>query len=413
MNTEYPKKELFVYLKRTIGRDFDDISKHFKVLLLTGMRQVGKTTCLKEAAGEGRRYVSLDDPKTLAMAQNEPEYFFDRFAPPLFIDEIQYAPGLFPYIKMLVDNTDKNGLIWLSGSPQYSMIKNVTESLAERIVIVEMHGFSIYERDGKASLQKPFLPSNKPPSLLDKKSPSETFKIIWQGSFPYIAVNGAEYWDRFYSSYVKTYLERDVRQLINIGDGAAFYLFMRVVAARTAQTLNISDIAQNANINVKTAEKWLSVLQASGAVYLLKPYFTNISKRFSKRPKLYFLDTGLCAYLTEWIEWQTLEAGAMSGAIFETFVVSEILKSYHHNGKFPNLYYYRDWNNAEIDLLISQNGLLYPIEIKKTASPKQDDIKAFNTLAKFADVGYGSLICLVKENIPLTRSANAISIWEI
>jgi predicted AAA+ superfamily ATPase len=389
------------------------LSGHFKVLLLTGMRQVGKTTCLKNIAGAGRRYVSLDDPKILSMAQNEPELFFERFVPPLFIDEIQYAPGLFPYIKMLVDNSDENGMIWLSGSQQYSMMKNVTESLAGRVAIVEMHGFSIYERDDMALLQKPFLPSEKPPSLLGRKSSASTFKIIWQGSYPYIAINGAEHWKRFYSSYIKTYLERDVRQLINIGDEIAFYRFMRVVAARTAQMLNISDIAQHSGITVKTAERWLSVLQASGVVYLLKPYFPNISKRFTKHPKLYFTDTGLCAYLTEWISWPTLEAGAMNGAFFETFVISEILKSYHHSGDEPNLYYYRDYNKVEIDLLISQNGLLYPIEIKKTANPQKDDLTAFATLAKLADIGYGSLICLVKENIPLTDSASAVSVWEI
>jgi predicted AAA+ superfamily ATPase len=347
-----------MYRERTIGGYLQGLSKHFKVLLLTGMRQVGKTTCLKNIAGENRRYVSLDDPQYLSIAQNEPELFFERFAPPVFIDEIQYAPELFPYIKILVDNSDQNSMIWLSGSQQYSMMKNVTESLAGRVAIVEMHGFSIYERDGRALLQKPFLPLKKPPSLLDIKSSAETFKIIWQGSFPYITVNGTEYWKRFYSSYIRTYLERDVRQLINIGDEAAFYRFMCIVAARTAQTLNISDIAQNSNINVKTAEKWLSVLQASGVVYLLKPYFSNISKRFTKHPKLYFMDTGLCAYLTEWTSHQTLEAGAMSGAIFETFVIAEILKSYHHSGDIPNLYYYRDWNKVEIDLLISQNGLL-------------------------------------------------------
>jgi predicted AAA+ superfamily ATPase len=402
-----------MYRKRTIGGYFDDVSKRFKVLLLTGMRQVGKTTCLKNIARKSRRYVSLDDPKILALAKSEPELFFERFAPPVFIDEIQYAPELFPYIKMLVDNSDGNGLVWLSGSQQYSMMKNVAESLAGRVAIVEMHGFSIYERDGRALYQKPFLPSNKPPSLLDKKNSSETFEIIWQGAFPNIAVNGAEHWKLFYSSYVKTYLERDVRQLINIGDETAFYRFICVAAARTAQTLNISDIAQDSGINVKTAEKWLSVLQASGAVYLLKPYFSNVSKRFAKHPKLYFMDTGLCAYLTEWVSPQTLEAGAMGGAFFETFVIAEILKSYHHNGESPNLYYYRDSNKVEIDLLISQNGLLHPIEIKKSANPKKDDVKAFDTLAKIADVGYGSLICLTKENLPLTNSANAISIWEI
>jgi len=403
----------FVYKNRTVGGYFDEVSAHFKVLLLTGMRQVGKTTCLKNTAGEGRRYVSLDDPQILTLAKSEPALFFERFTPPLFIDEIQYAPELFPYIKMLVDGSSETGQIWLSGSQQYSMMKNVTESLAGRVAVVDMHGFSIYEREDKASLQKPFLPSSNPQPLLSRKSSPETFEIIWLGSFPHVVNSGAAQWNLFYSSYVKTYLERDVRQIINIGDAQAFQRFMSVVAARTAQTLNISDIANASEITVKTAEKWLSVLQASGVVYLLKPYFSNISKRFTKRPKLYFTDTGLCAYLTEWTSPQTLEAGAMSGAFFETFVISEILKSYSHNGQSPNLYYYRDSNNVEIDLLISQDGLLYPIEIKKSAAPKKDDVKAFAALAKTATIGHGALICQIKESIPLTESIDAISIWEI
>jgi hypothetical protein len=402
-----------MYKNRTIGGYFNEVSAHFKVLLLTGMRQVGKTTCLKNTAGESRRYVSLDDPQILSLAKNDPALFFERFAPPVLIDEIQYAPELFPHIKMLVDNSSENGLVWLSGSQQYAMMKNVTESLAGRVAVVDMFGFSIYERDDKAPQQKPFLPSGNPPALLDKRSSAETFEIIWQGSFPHIVNSGAAQWNLFYSSYVKTYLERDVRQIVNIGDETAFTRFMSVVAARTAQVLNISDIANNSNINVKTAEKWLSVLQASGVVYLLKPYFSNVSKRFTKHPKLYFTDTGLCAYLTEWTSPQTLEAGAMSGAFFETFVISEILKSYRHNGESPNLYYYRDSNNVEIDLLISQNGLLYPIEIKKTASPQKSDVKAFGTLAKIAAVGHGTLICQTKENLPLTETANAVSVWEI
>ncbi|MDR2693998.1 MAG: ATP-binding protein [Chitinispirillales bacterium] len=402
-----------VYSERTVGGYVRSVSNQFKVILVTGMRQVGKTTCLRNIAEGGRRYITLDDPKILSLAKSEPELFFERFAPPLLIDEIQYAPELFPYIKMLADNAGENGLFWLSGSQRYSMMKNVTESLAGRAAIIDMLGFSIYERGGKGGLQKPFLPSGSPNSLLGPKSSLDTFKIIWQGSYPQIAVNGGNDWNLFYSSYVKSYIERDVRNIINIGDEMAFHRFIGVIAARTAQSLNMSDIAQNSNITVKTAEKWLSILQASGIVYLLKPYFSNVSKRFTKHLKLYFTDTGLCAYLTEWTSPETLSAGAMSGAFFETFVITEILKSYLHNGLTPNLYYYRDSNKVEIDLLISENGLLYPIEIKKTANPKKEDIKAFNTLAAIAEIGHGSLVCLVKEKIPITDSVNAISVWEI
>jgi predicted AAA+ superfamily ATPase len=402
-----------MYKNRTLKDTILSAEKFFKIVLLTGMRQVGKTTFLRHISSKDRKYVTLDDPKTLLMAKNEPEIFFQKYAPPILIDEVQYAPELFPYIKMLVDSSDKTGQIFMTGSQQYSMMKNVTESLAGRAAITDISGFSIYEREGKGLLQQPFLPDAKLPEVLDKKNTAKTYEIIWQGSYPQIANASRQNWELFYGSYLKSYLERDVRQLKNILNESRFIKFMSVVAARTAQELDASDIARNTDIDIKTTNDWLSVLEASGIIFLLKPYYKNITKRFIKRPKLYFTDTGLCSYLTQWSSPEVLEAGAMSGAIFETFVINEIIKSYKHNGKNQQFYYYRDSQKKEIDLLISQNGLFYPIEIKKTGHPKKEDISAFKTLETIENVGYGSLICLTEQSIPLTQKANAVSVWDI
>ena len=221
-------------------------------------------------------------------------------------------------------------------------------------------------------------------------------------------------WHAFYSSYVRTYLERDVRQLIKVGDNMTFLKFLKVVAARTAQELNVADIARNVEIAPNTAKSWLSILEASGVIYMLQSYYNNVSKRAIKKAKLYFTDTGLCAYLSEWNTSEALAAGAMNGAFFETFVISEILKSYYHNGINPSLYYYRDNTGAEIDLLISANGFLYPVEIKQTSNPNKDMIKNFNVLKSLKqNIGYGTIICLTDKARPLDENANAISIWDI
>jgi len=399
---------------RTIETVIRKIDRNFKVLLLTGMRQVGKTTVLINIADTTRTYITLDDVLSLKMAKEDAYLFFQANKLPILIDEIQYAPELFSHIKMLVDASSQFGQVWMTGSQQFLLMKGVSESLAGRLAVLEMLGFSIYEQEGKGSLQKAFLPSETPTSLLSRKSLAETYQIIWKGSFPEITLKDNEMWAIFYSSFVKTYIERDVRQLLNVGNELAFYNFLKTVAARTAQELNMSDIANSLGISLNTVKSWLSVLQTSGIIYLLQPYYENVTKRIAKRPKLYFTDTGLCAYLTDWNTPETLSAGAMNGAIFETFVFTEILKSYKHNGLNPSFYYYRDSNKAEIDLLIVENGIFYPVEIKRTASPDKSMIKNFQILENLEKkTGYGSLICLTDKVIPLTHNANAISVWDI
>lgn len=399
---------------RTIESVIKNANSNFKALLLTGMRQVGKTTVLKDLAENNRTYVTLDDVLSLNLAKEDAYLFFQTHKTPLLIDEIQYAPELFPHIKMLVDKSSQSGQVWLTGSQQFLLMKGVSESLAGRLAVLELMGFSIYEQEGKGNQQKPFLPSPVPESVLSKKSLLETYRTIWKGSFPEITLKNDDVWALFYSSFVKTYIERDVRQLLNIGNELSFYNFLKVVAARTGQELNLTDIANSLDISLNTVKSWLSVLQASGVIYLLQPYYENVTKRIVKRPKLYFLDTGLCAYLTDWNTPEALSSGAMNGAIFETFVFVEILKSYKHNGLQPSFYYYRDSNKVEIDLLIVQNGVFYPVEIKRTASPDKKMIKNFDVLESLGKkAGYGSLVCLTEKVLPLTEKANAISVWDI
>jgi predicted AAA+ superfamily ATPase len=402
-----------MYKERTLRKSVLKASKSFKTVIVTGMRQVGKTTFLKHIGQSNRQYVTLDNPKDLVLAKNESELFLQTYKTPIFIDEIQYAPELFRYIKIYVDNSSKKGDVWMTGSQQYCLMKGITESLAGRIAIINLLGFSIYERENKGALQKPFIPKSFPNALLNKKDLSETYKIIWKGSFPEIADAPDGNWSLFYSSYVKSYIERDVRQITKVENELSFIKFLSVAAARTGQELNISDIAKDVEVSPNTIKAWLSILESSGIIYLLKPYFKNITKRFVKKPKLYFLDTGLCAYLSSWNTWKSLETGALSGNFFETFVISEIIKSYHHNGQFPSLYYYRDSNQNEIDLLIETNGKFHPVEIKKTANPTKNDIKTFETFSHIENVGYGSLICFTDKARPLTKNIDAISIWDI
>lgn len=404
-----------MYLPRTLENFAKSAASQFPVLLVTGARQVGKTTFLRHFSESNRTYVSLDDVLLLDLAKRDPALFFQRFQPPLLIDEIQYAPELLPYIKMAVDNTRQPNLFWLTGSQQFHLMKGVSESLAGRVAVVQLLGLSRLERIGRGSESKPFVPMPseiiEQERIIDPLDLRDLFQMIWRGSYPAIVVSKDMDRDLFYSSYVQTYLQRDVRDLARVGDEMAFLRFLRVAAARTGQLLNLSDFARDADISVNTAKSWLSIMQASGLVYLLEPYHNNLSKRLTKTPKLYFLDTGLCSYLTGWSSPETLEAGAMSGAILETWVISELLKSYLHNGRNAPFYYYRDKDRKEIDLLIVQDGIIYPLEIKKTASPTLADIRSFLSLQKLGmPVGPGGVICLTKQSLPITDSAMSIPV---
>lgn len=404
-----------MYIKRTLENFLGKATGQFPVMLVVGPRQVGKTTILQHLRKKGRTYVTLDDPTLATLAKEEPSLFLQRFKPPVLIDEIQYAPELLPFIKIHVDRDRKPGSFWLTGSQQFQLMQGVSESLAGRVGIVNLLGLSLKELQGQPKLATPFLPTN---NQLHKRLKSalplflqDVYHVIWRGAFPAFALNKEMDRDLFYSSYVQTYLQRDVRDLANVGDEGSFLKFLRAAAARTGQLLNMSDMARDAAISVPTAKRWLGVLEVSGIVYLLEPYHTNTTKRLIKSPKLYFLDTGLCAYLTEWSSPKTLEAGAMSGPILETFIFTEILKSYWHNGKRAPLYYYRDKDKKEIDLLLLRDETFYPLEFKKTASPNKDDTRHFKVLEQLRNpIGEGGVICFAETLLPITKNVSAIPV---
>lgn len=407
-----------MYTPRTLETYFRTASTQFPVMLITGARQVGKTTFLQHLREEGRTYVTLDDPLLLQLARDDPALFFQRFDPPLLIDEIQYAPGLLPYIKMDVDRRRQPGAYWLTGSQPFHLMSGVSESLAGRVGIVQLFGLSRREQTGDAGSATPFLPGAQDVFARAQSGGAlglmDLYRLIWRGSFPAVALNAQMDRDLFYSSYVQTYIQRDVRDLARVADESAFLRFLRACAARTAQLLNVADLSRDADVAPNTAKHWLSVLQASGIVYLLEPYHTNVTKRLVKTSKLYFLDTGLSAYLTEWSSPATLEAGAMAGALFETWVFTEILKSWRHNGRRTPFYFYRDKDQKEVDLLIEQDGMLYPLEFKKTASPDRQAGRHFQVLSKLGlPVGAGGVVCLVSQTVPLSENVTAIPVAAI
>lgn len=400
-----------IMYQRTLTKVIQKVDQHFPVLLITGPRQVGKTTLLKMCADVSRQYVTLDDLDIRFLAQNDPGLFIQTYKAPLIIDEIQYAPQLLSYIKIIVDQERKNGMFWLTGSQKFYLMKGITESLAGRVAILDLLGLSQAEIENKQSI--PFLPTLDWISKAKQQSSLSTltyiYNKIWLGSFPRVNQDGMR--DIFYKSYIQTYIQRDIKDILSILNETSFYKFLTAIAARTGQLLNYADLARDVAIDNKTAKAWLSVLQTSGLVYLLYPYHNNITKRLIKAPKLYFLDTGLCSYLTKWTTAASLEAGSMSGAILETYLFSEILKSYLHNGLEPNFYYYRDADQKEIDLLIEADDILYPVEFKKTATPSNTASKNFNLLHKLGkQVGHGGVVCLVEKDIPLSDTVVAIPV---
>ncbi|GHU43462.1 ATPase [Betaproteobacteria bacterium] len=397
------------YIKRTIEDSIARASRFFPVVLLTGPRQVGKTTVFKNC--EERTYVSLDTLEQRNLALNDPALFLQRFAPPVLIDEIQYAPGLMSYIKAIVDERpEDSGLFWLTGSQQFLLMKGVSESLAGRVGILQLQGFAQGEKFARSQC-KPFLPTNAWREDARPQSLQQTYELIWKGSFPKLYQADTDHWQLFYDAYVQTYVERDIKGLTAISSEMNFLRFVKALAARTGQLLNYADIAADVGISQPTAKSWLSLLVSSGLVYLLQPYSRNVTKRLVKTPKLYFLDTGLACYLTGWKTPEVLEAGAMSGAMFETYVVSEIVKSYWHNGVEASLYFYRDSDGKEVDLLIEEAGTLYPVEIKKKSNPDKRDITAFDTLkALKTPIGAGAVICQAATHLPLAESVHAIPV---
>ncbi|MCM1123544.1 MAG: ATP-binding protein [Eubacterium sp.] len=392
-----------MYIYRIMEAKLKYLSKHFSVVMVCGARQVGKTTLLNQIKTDNEQiqYVTLDYPRIRSLAREDPELFLQQYQPPLIIDEIQYAVELLPYIKIRADQANKNGMYYLTSSQMFHMMKNVSESLAGRVGILSMFSLSRAEIDGKKS--EPFLP-NKVKMAESCDTITGIFQKIYRGGMPRMIIDPELSTEDYFGAYMQTYLERDIRDLVMIKDETKFLKFISCAAARVSQEVNLADMAKDIEIDRKTADHWLSLLVSSGLVYLLPPYSGNTIKRIVKRPKLYFMDSGLACYLSLWNNPRALELSAMAGAMFENYVISEIIKGYVNHGidVRSRLCYYRDNNGMEIDLMILDNGILYPIEIKKSADPGQSALKNFSVLNRLPEqTGEGAVICMTPMVIPL------------
>lgn len=393
-----------MYITRHMEKPVMELNEQYPVLLLTGPRQVGKTTMLEhliEVEGKGRKKVSLDDLTLRELAKTDPKMFFQLYQPPLLIDEVQYAPELFPYIKIMVDERHQPGDFWLTGSQLFKMMKGVQESLAGRVALLHLSPLSqseIMKRPPEPpfSLELPLLSERQ--NGRQMLNTPEVFQRIHQGGMPALVTGTYSNASIFYSSYIDTYMERDVRRLSNDIDSLKFLRFLRSVAARTSQQVNYKCIADDAEIDQTTAKNWLHVLEALGIIFLLEPYSNNVLKRTVSTPKLYFYDSGIVCYLTRWSSPETAMEGAMSGALLENYTVAEIIKTYQNAGQEPFLYYYRDKDAREIDLILERDGKLFPIEIKKMASPPKKLTKVFDLIDKSPlQRGTGAILCMADQ----------------
>ena len=408
------------YINRTIEETVINLSKSFPVIMITGARQVGKSTLLYHITGKlGKniKRVSLDNISDRTLAVEDPTLFLETYPSPIIIDEFQYAPNLLSFIKIEVDNRRFNelnggepssGLFFLTGSQRFEAMGQISESLTGRVAIIDMYGFS--NKELNAANQSPFIPEieilRKAKNTEKNMSMKEVFERIFKGSFPEIFTDEKLSRDAFFENYIRTYIEKDIRKLINIKDEIKFMKFMVSVAARTGQELNLNDISNDADVSNPTASNWLSILVNTGLVVLLQPFSKNMIRRVVKSPKLYFMDTGLASYLAKYPSPDILESSYYAGAIFETFVVSEIIKSFSNNGLDPRrfIYYYRDNNKNEIDIVIEHNNKLYPVEIKKSKNPGKNAAMSFHVLNDTKmDVANGTVLCMIDEIFPLDR----------
>ena len=405
------------FYQRQMQPLLQNLIQQFPTILVTGPRQVGKSTLLQHI-GEDYQYVTFDDPLLLNQARNDPTLFMLNHSGKLILDEVQYAPELFSSLKLAIDKQKTSVLFLLSGSQAFQLMQNVTESLAGRIAVLKLQGFSLREIQ-QLDFYQPFVPNREYIVAREKhfKPVENIWEMIHRGYMPRLYEQEMN-WEIYYSSYVSTYIERDVRALTNISSITDFTRFMVAIAARSGELLNYSNVAQEVGVSVDTIKRWTTILETSGIIYLLKPYSNNHLKRAIKTPKVYMLDTGLMAWLTKWLTPETIQQGAKSGQFFETFVVSEIIKSFYNNGIEPPIYYYRDTNQKEIDLLIEYHRTLYPVEIKTSASPDKKMAKAFGILKENLPeaeitIGNGVIINQYPQKLWLAEDLVALPAWVI
>lgn len=405
------------YINRDLESKIISLSEEYSAILITGPRQVGKTTVLRRLTQENRTYVTLDDLEERAMAQNDPALFLQMHDRPILIDEVQYAPQLFSYIKIEIDNGAEPGSFWLTGSQSFRMMELARESLAGRVALLHMPSLSQHEIYG-SGVAAPFtinlnalkerIKSHKPADM------QEIYRRIWNGSMPGLVSGRFSDRDVFYSRYLQTYIDRDVSELINLTDKLIFRDFIRASACRIGQLLNIHDIAQDVGVSDDTAKRWLQVLEKSDIVFYLRPYSNNLLKRTVKTPKLYFFDTGLVAYLTKYSSPDILANGALNGAILENYVVAELLKTYHNNAKECLLWYYRDKEMHEIDMIIESDGMLHPLEVKRSVNPGSGLTGAFDILSKGSvPKGKGAVLCMRPTLSAVDAENYIVPIWMV
>lgn len=400
-------------LARTMAAKLEELHKVFPCVLVTGARQVGKSTLLRAMLPEGMGYVSLDDELMLMRAKEDPVGFLEEMGSPLCIDGVQYEPRLLRAIKMKVDATGEPGQYWLTGSQRFHLMQGVSESLAGRVGIVELYTLSQSEIAGQGGSAEPFDPEFLRTRISAPACDiNELYERIWRGGYPRLFKYAGTQQEDYFSAYLNTYIARDVRALTQVGDTTAFLRFMQSVAARTGQQLVYADLAKDADVSPNTVKKWVSVLETSGIVDILQPYYVNTSKRLVKSPKIYFTDTGLCAWLGGWSTPKVLQQGAMAGAMLETWVYGQLRRSFANRGIRPRLYYYRNSNGAEVDFLLAQDDKLYPMKVKRSSSPRLGDLSGAATIptAPGVQVQPGIVLCTATEMRPIGRGNYAYPI---
>ena len=397
------------YIKRDLERKFLHMSSAFKAVMVVGARQVGKSTMLKHLAeGQNRAYVTMDDSQLRDFARTEPKLFLQTYEPPILIDEVQKAPELFEEIKILCDNSDERGQFWLTGSQSKKLVKKAGDSLAGRLCILKMYSLSAREKLGVESadeLEFSLKTLTSRQRLFPANNILVTFENIWRGGLPDVQEKDEEQLGEYFNSYIETYLMRDAVDDYGIADTEGFRKFLRACAAFAGQLVNYNDLGVSAGVSGATAKEWVKILQSMGIVFLLEPYASNELKRLTKTPKLYFCDTGFCAYLSSWTTRDVLMNGAASGHYYENYVIAELLRHYAYGKNKVNLNFYRDNKMKEIDLIIEENGVLHPVEIKKTAVPDKSALKAFSVLEDAGrEVGCGAVICMSDRVLPLNEN---------
>ena len=404
-----------MYISRNMEKSILKASDDYPVIMVCGQRQVGKSTMLNHIKENNRKYVSFDDRNTRRLAETDPILFFETYGYPILIDEFQKVPTILETIKDIIDklgyeNKPNNGLFWLTGSQKFQMMKNISESLAGRVAVFEMSSLSQREIENKSQkLFDPNLEDIKKQKFI-YKDVKEIYQRIFNGGMPKIIASKVDR-EKYYSDYINTYLERDIKELSSVGKLNEFYDFLVFMAARTGQELKYDEISKQIGVSAPTIKRWVSLLERSGIIFILHPYYSKVTDRLVKTPKVYFMDTGLAAYLCRWPNAETLQNGNMDGAFFETFVVSEIVKSYYNSGKpINNLYYYRDIDKKEIDLLIVGANCIYPIEIKKSKEPNKPDANLY-VLDKFKmEIKPELVICMCEEVIPYNKNCYLVPV---